>query len=170
MSEQTFIIVGASLAGAKAAAELRERGFDGRVVLIGSEPQRPYQRPPLSKSYLRGDAGLDEVYVHDESFYADQAIELRTATTVERIEPGSSEVVLGSGERLHYERLLLTTGLRPAGCRFPEPSCRRSITCAASRSPIGCVSGSAAAAAWWLSGRAGSAVRWRRRPARWVWT
>lgn len=59
MSEQTFIIVGASLAGAKAAETLREQGFEGRVVLIGSESQRPYQRPPLSKDYLRGDAGLD---------------------------------------------------------------------------------------------------------------
>jgi 3-phenylpropionate/trans-cinnamate dioxygenase ferredoxin reductase component len=80
MSEQTFIIVGASLAGASAAAELREQGFEGRVVLIGSEPQRPYQRPPLSKDYLRGDAGLDKVYLHDESFYADHDIELRTPT------------------------------------------------------------------------------------------
>jgi 3-phenylpropionate/trans-cinnamate dioxygenase ferredoxin reductase component len=125
MSEQTFIIVGASLAGATAAAELRERGFDGRVVLIGSEPQRPYQRPPLSKEYLRGEAGLDQVYVHDESFYADQAIELRTSTTVERIEPGSSEVALAGGERLRYDRLLLTTGaqarrLSVPGAELPE--------------------------------------------------
>src|SRR6188472_3006085 len=110
MSEQTFIIVGASLAGATAAAELRERGFGGRVVLIGAEPQRPYQRPPLSKEYLRGEVGLDQVYVHDECFYADQAIELRTSTTVEGIEPGSSQVVCGGGERLRYDRLLLTTG------------------------------------------------------------
>jgi 3-phenylpropionate/trans-cinnamate dioxygenase ferredoxin reductase subunit len=119
MSDQTFIIVGASLAGATAAAELREQGFGGRVVLIGSESQRPYQRPPLSKEYLRGDAGLEKVYVHDESFYADQAIELRTATTVERIEPGSAEVVLGGGERLHYDRLLLTTGAQARRLSIP---------------------------------------------------
>jgi 3-phenylpropionate/trans-cinnamate dioxygenase ferredoxin reductase component len=119
MSEQTFIIVGASLAGASAAAELRERGFDGRVVLIGSEPQRPYQRPPLSKEYLRGDAGLDKVFVHDESFYADQAIELRTSTTVESIDQGSSEVVCGGGERLRYDRLLLTTGAQARRLSIP---------------------------------------------------
>ena len=100
MSKQTFAIVGASLAGAKAAEALREHGFEGRVVLIGSEPQRPYQRPPLSKEYLRGEAGLEKVYVHDESFYEAHAIELRPSTTVEGIEPASSEIVLGGGERL----------------------------------------------------------------------
>ena len=63
MSRQTFIIVGASLAGAKAAAELRERGFDGRVVVIGNEPERPYERPPLSKDYLRGESELEKAYL-----------------------------------------------------------------------------------------------------------
>jgi len=61
--DRTFVIVGASLAGAKAAETLREEGFDGRIVLIGAEPDRPYERPPLSKEYLRGDAGRDKVYV-----------------------------------------------------------------------------------------------------------
>ena len=56
MSEQTFIIAGASLAGAKAAEELRKQGFDGRVVLLGAEPERPYERPPLTKDYLRGES------------------------------------------------------------------------------------------------------------------
>ena len=119
MSKQTFAIVGASLAGAKAAEALREHGFEGRVVLIGSEPQRPYQRPPLSKEYLRGEAGLEKVYVHDESFYEAHAIELRPSTTVEGIEPASSEVVLGGGERLRYDRLLLTTGAQPRRLSIP---------------------------------------------------
>jgi 3-phenylpropionate/trans-cinnamate dioxygenase ferredoxin reductase subunit len=56
MSKSTFVIVGASLAGAKAAEELRRQGFDGRVVLIGAEPERPYERPPLTKDYLRGES------------------------------------------------------------------------------------------------------------------
>jgi 3-phenylpropionate/trans-cinnamate dioxygenase ferredoxin reductase subunit len=64
MSKQTFIIVGASLAGANAAEELRERGFEGRVVLIGSEPERLYERPPLTKDYLRGDSKREQAYVH----------------------------------------------------------------------------------------------------------
>jgi 3-phenylpropionate/trans-cinnamate dioxygenase ferredoxin reductase component len=110
MSKLTFVIVGASLAGAKAAETLRDAGFEGRVVLIGSDPQRPYQRPPLSKDYLRGEAGLEKVYVHDSSFYETHSIELRTSTTVESIAPGSSEVVLAGGARLRYDGLLLTTG------------------------------------------------------------
>ena len=61
---QTFVIVGASLAGAKAAETLRSEGFDGRVVLIGEEPVRPYERPPLSKAYLRGEVDFDSAAVH----------------------------------------------------------------------------------------------------------
>ncbi len=66
-SDQTFVIVGAGLAGAKAAETLREEGFDGRLVLVGAEDERPYERPPLSKDYLRGEAGREKVYVHDEA-------------------------------------------------------------------------------------------------------
>jgi len=133
MSSQAFVIVGASLAGAKAAEALRKNGFEGRVVLIGSEPQRPYLRPPLSKEYLRGDAGLEKVYVHDEAFYDAHAIELRTSTTVERIEPASSEVVLQGGERLRFDRLLLSTGAQPrrlstSGAQLGEIYYLRSLT------------------------------------------
>jgi 3-phenylpropionate/trans-cinnamate dioxygenase ferredoxin reductase component len=133
VSKQTFVIVGASLSGAKAAEALREHGFDGRVVLIGSESQRPYLRPPLSKDYLRGEAGLDKVYVHDESFYEAHAIELRTSTTVERIEPASLEVRLTDGERLGYDRLLLSTGaqvrrLPISGAQLREIYYLRSLT------------------------------------------
>ncbi len=119
MSKQTFVVVGASLAGAKAAEALRELGFDGSVVLVGSEPERPYARPPLSKDYLSGKVGLEKVYVHSEGFYESHDIELRTATTVERVDPGSSEVVLASGERLGYDRLLLTTGAEPRRLSIP---------------------------------------------------
>jgi 3-phenylpropionate/trans-cinnamate dioxygenase ferredoxin reductase subunit len=115
---QTFVIVGASLAGAKAAETLREEGFDGRVVLIGSETQRPYERPPLSKDYLRGEAEA-KPYVHNEPFYAEHDIELRTSTTVERIDPTSSEVSLAGGETLGFDRLLLATGARPRRISLP---------------------------------------------------
>jgi len=113
MSTQTFVIVGASLAGAKAAETLRELGFDGRVVLVGSEPERPYERPPLSKDYLSAKVGLEKVYLHAEDFYERRDIELRTATTVERIEQSSAAVVLANGERVSYDRLLLATGVEP---------------------------------------------------------
>jgi 3-phenylpropionate/trans-cinnamate dioxygenase ferredoxin reductase subunit len=108
----TMVIVGAGLAGAKAAEALREEGYDGRVVLIGAEHDRPYVRPPLSKGYLRGEYGREKAYVHPEIFYAEREIELRTASPVEAIDPGAHELVL-AGERLRYDRLLLATGAEP---------------------------------------------------------
>jgi 3-phenylpropionate/trans-cinnamate dioxygenase ferredoxin reductase subunit len=113
MSEQTFIIAGASLAGAKAAEELRKRGFDGRVLLIGAEPERPYERPPLTKDYLRDESPRDKAYVHAEGFYAEQQIELLTDTTVTAIDPAASTVSLGDGRELRFDRLLLSTGAEP---------------------------------------------------------
>jgi 3-phenylpropionate/trans-cinnamate dioxygenase ferredoxin reductase subunit len=73
--DQTFVIVGAGLAGAKAAETLRAEGFDGRVIMIGAETERPYERPPLSKDYRRGEVGRETVYVHHEAFYAEHDIE-----------------------------------------------------------------------------------------------
>jgi len=110
---KTIVIVGAGLAGAKAAQALREEGFDGRVVLLGAERERPYERPPLSKEYLRGEVGHEKVFVHDEDFYDEHAIELRTGETVLAIERAAGAVVLGERERLSYDRLLLATGARP---------------------------------------------------------
>jgi 3-phenylpropionate/trans-cinnamate dioxygenase ferredoxin reductase component len=119
MSKQTFVIAGASLAGAKAAEELRERGFDGRVVLIGSESERPYERPPLSKEYLRGDGEREKVYVHPAGFYEEHQIELMTETTVAAIDPAGSTVTLRPGGELRYDKLLLTTGAEPRRLRVP---------------------------------------------------
>ena len=79
--DQTFVIVGGGLAGAKAAETLRAEGFDGRLVMIGAETERPYERPPLSKDYLRGEAGREQLYVHDETFYATNEIELQLGRT-----------------------------------------------------------------------------------------
>ena len=115
----TFVIVGAGLAGAKAAETLRTEGFEGRVVLFGEEPERPYERPPLSKDYLRGEVPREQAYVHDEAFYTEHDIELRTATTVSAIDAKASEVVLAAGERLGFDRLLLTTGAAPRRLTIP---------------------------------------------------
>ncbi|HZJ26285.1 MAG TPA: FAD-dependent oxidoreductase [Acidimicrobiia bacterium] len=109
----TCVIVGAGLAGAKAAETLRAEGFDGRVVLIGEEPERPYERPPLSKAHLWGAADREKAFVHHESFYAEQRIELRTATKVVALLPDEHTVTLAGGERLRYDRLLLATGAAP---------------------------------------------------------
>jgi 3-phenylpropionate/trans-cinnamate dioxygenase ferredoxin reductase subunit len=118
-TERTFVIVGASLAGAQAAESLRREGFDGRVVLVGEEAERPYERPPLSKDFLRGEAGREKVYVHDESFYADHDIELRTSTRVVAIDPAAGQVRLEDGESLPYDRLLLATGAAPRHLSIP---------------------------------------------------
>src|SRR5665213_2434712 len=93
---RTFVIVGASLAGATAAETLRLEGFEGRVVLVGEESLRPYQRPPLSKDYLRGEVGDEKVFLHDKGFYDDQNIELRLSTPVRAVDVQSREVVFGS--------------------------------------------------------------------------
>jgi 3-phenylpropionate/trans-cinnamate dioxygenase ferredoxin reductase component len=119
MSEQVFVIVGASLAGAKAAESLRERGFDGRIVLIGAEPERPYERPPLTKDYLRGESEREGAFVHPEAFYAEQRIELLTETTVQNINVGAASVTLSDGRELQYQRLLLATGAEPRRLDLP---------------------------------------------------
>src|ERR671922_3107937 len=105
-NKQTFVIAGASLAGAKAAQELRDRGFDGRIVLVGAEPERPYERPPLTKDYLRGESERAKAYVHPEDFYARQEIELDTGVTVTGIHAGASRVTLDDGRTVGYDRLL----------------------------------------------------------------
>jgi 3-phenylpropionate/trans-cinnamate dioxygenase ferredoxin reductase component len=117
--DQAFVIVGASLAGAKAAETLRAEGFDGRLVLIGAEAERPYERPPLSKDYLRGEVGREKVYVHDECFYSAHDIELRLGRTVVSLDTSISEVALDDGDRLRYDRLLLATGAEPRRLAIP---------------------------------------------------
>ena len=119
-SSGTFVIVGASFAGAKAAETLRDEGFDGRIVLVGAESERPYERPPLSKEYLRGEAGREKIWVHDDaSFYESAQIELRLDTTAVDLDAGRREITLAGGERLPFDRLLLTTGAHPRRLDVP---------------------------------------------------
>ena len=115
----TFLIVGASLTGAKAAETLREEGFDGRVILVGAEPHRPYERPPLSKGYLQDGAERDSVYVHPEGFYAEQEVELLRGREVTAVDPEGHTATLSDGETLGWARLLLATGSEPR--RLPIP-------------------------------------------------
>jgi 3-phenylpropionate/trans-cinnamate dioxygenase ferredoxin reductase component len=119
-STSTFVIVGASLAGAKAAETLRDEGFDGRIVLIGAEAERPYERPPLSKEYLRGEAGREKIWVHDDaSFYDAHTIELRLETAAVDLDAARREITLAGGERLTFDRLLLSTGAHPRRLNVP---------------------------------------------------
>jgi 3-phenylpropionate/trans-cinnamate dioxygenase ferredoxin reductase subunit len=118
-TDQTFVIAGASLAGAKAAEALRAEGFGARILLVGAENERPYERPPLSKDYLRGDVGRETVYVHDEGFYAEHDIDLRLGRTAVDLNTSARELTLDDGEILRYDRLLLATGAEPRTLTIP---------------------------------------------------
>jgi 3-phenylpropionate/trans-cinnamate dioxygenase ferredoxin reductase subunit len=113
MSDQTYVIVGASLAGAKAAETLREEGFDGTLVLVGEESHRPYERPPLTKDYLRGESEREKAFVHGEDFYRERNIELLTDTAAVSVAAADRRVTLSNGRELTYDRLLLATGAAP---------------------------------------------------------
>ena len=115
----TIAIVGASLAGSSAAATLREEGFDGRTVLIGAEPQLPYDRPPLSKNYLRGTTSFEKTLLRPPEFYRERDIEMRLGTTVTRVDAEKRMLALQDGERLEFDQLLIATGGRNK--RFPIP-------------------------------------------------
>ncbi len=106
------VIVGASQAGATAAAELRERGYEGRIVLIGAEDEPPYERPPLSKEYLRGERPLESAYLRPEGYYRDREIELHLGTRVERLDPERRVAVLEGGERVPFDEAVIATGSR----------------------------------------------------------
>jgi 3-phenylpropionate/trans-cinnamate dioxygenase ferredoxin reductase component len=112
-TDATYVIVGASLGGAKAAEALRAAGFDGRVVLLGAESELPYERPPLSKGYLQGKAERETIYVHPRQWYADADIDLRLGVTAVGVDPAAHQVVLEEGSRIGYAKLLLTTGSAP---------------------------------------------------------
>ena len=100
----TFVIAGASLAGAKAAETLRDEGFDGQIVLLGAEPERPYERPPLSKGYLLGNDELDSVYVHPAEWYAEHDVDLRMGVTVTGIDRARPAAISGLGRQHHSLR------------------------------------------------------------------
>jgi 3-phenylpropionate/trans-cinnamate dioxygenase ferredoxin reductase subunit len=110
--DRTFVIVGGSLAGATAAATLRSEGFDGRVVLVGAEPLPPYERPALSKEFLRGEQPLEEQYVRPEQWYPDHEVDLRLGARAVQLDVHDRAVVLAGGERMAFDALLVATGSR----------------------------------------------------------
>jgi len=112
MRQQRIVIVGASLAGATAAATLREDGFDGEIQLIGEEAQPPYNRPPLSKGYLRQQERFEDQLVKPAGYYVAQRIELRLGIRATAIDAKQKFVELEGGERVVYDRLLVATGGR----------------------------------------------------------
>jgi 3-phenylpropionate/trans-cinnamate dioxygenase ferredoxin reductase subunit len=112
MPDETFVVVGANLTGGRAVEAMRKEGFDGRIVLIGAEPDLPYERPPLSKEYLRGDLPREKIFIKPREWYDEQNIELRLNTTATRIHPSSRTIEVDHGEPASYDKLLIATGGR----------------------------------------------------------
>lgn len=114
-----YVIVGASLAGATAAITLREEGADGSVTLIGAEHEPPYERPPLSKAYLRGDVPFDKALVRPAAFYAEHGIETIFGTRATRIDPSTRVVELEDHRQVPFDALLIATGGRNRRVSIP---------------------------------------------------
>jgi 3-phenylpropionate/trans-cinnamate dioxygenase ferredoxin reductase subunit len=112
-TSSTFAIIGGGLAGAKAAEALRDKDFDGHVVLFGAEEHLPYERPPLSKEYLAGKKELGDFTVASSAWYRDHHVELQLGTEVSAIDPAAHTVSLPDGSAAHYDKLLLATGSQP---------------------------------------------------------
>ena len=119
MARERIVIIGASLAGSTAAASLREGGFEGDIILVGEEARPPYNRPPLSKGYLRGQDKFEDQLVKPADYYAGARIDLRTGTRATAVDPARKQVTLGSGERLPYDKLLVATGSRNRALEAP---------------------------------------------------
>jgi 3-phenylpropionate/trans-cinnamate dioxygenase ferredoxin reductase subunit len=118
-NKPSLIIVGGGMAGAIAAQTLREEGFDGSITLFGQEPNVPYERPPLSKDYLQGNAERDSIFVHPESWYAEHDVELSLGDAVTSLDPAARTVTTSTGTQLRYDKLLLATGSTPRRLSVP---------------------------------------------------
>jgi 3-phenylpropionate/trans-cinnamate dioxygenase ferredoxin reductase subunit len=118
-SNQTAVIVGTGLAGGNAAVTLREEGWRGRVVMLGQEPGIPFGRPPLSKTYLRGEEDLGGWFVKPTEWYGDNDVELRTGVSVKGVDTMLKQVTLQGGDTVDYDKLLLCTGGRNRRLKVP---------------------------------------------------
>jgi 3-phenylpropionate/trans-cinnamate dioxygenase ferredoxin reductase subunit len=108
--EVEFLLVGGGMASAYCASELRRRGADGEILLVGREPEPPYERPPLSKEYVRGESSREDAYVHPRDWYGENGIELLTAKNVMALDPGDRTAKLQGGEEVRFRKALLGTG------------------------------------------------------------
>ena len=118
-AHETYVIVGAGLAGAKAAETLRAEGFTGRVILIGEEREAPYERPGLSKGFLTGTASRSDLFVHDSHWYTEHDIELRLGAPATRLDRPARTLHLADGTVLTYDKLLIATGSAPRTLDVP---------------------------------------------------
>lgn len=119
MSIARVVIAGGGQAGAQAAFSLRQWGYDGALTIIGEEPSLPYERPPLSKEFLKGEVGEDALLLKPSSWYAEHGVELRLGERVKAIERDRTVAVLDGGDELAYDAMVIATGSRPR--RLPIP-------------------------------------------------
>lgn len=119
MTARTFLIVGGGLAAAEAAKTIRAEGYDDRLVVVTDEPRPPYERPPLTKAYLRGEVGADALLPQPASFYDEARIELRTGTRVVHLDVRGRSVRLDDGRAISFDRLVLATGARAVAPAIP---------------------------------------------------
>jgi 3-phenylpropionate/trans-cinnamate dioxygenase ferredoxin reductase component len=108
--EVDFLLIGGGLASANCATELRKRGADGSVLLVGREPEPPYERPPLSKEYLRGEGSREDAHVNDRSWYEENGVELLTGRNVMSLDAEARTATLQGGEEVAFDKALLGTG------------------------------------------------------------
>jgi 3-phenylpropionate/trans-cinnamate dioxygenase ferredoxin reductase subunit len=127
-AQQSFVIVGAGLAGAKTAEALRVAGFGGRIVLIGEEVERPYERPPLSKDYLAGKSEREMIYVHPKGWYAEHDVDWQHGARVTAIDPATHQVSREHGEPIGYDKLMLATGASARQLAVPGADPHRVFT------------------------------------------
>ncbi len=116
---QRVVIVGGGLAGAKTAEALRDEGYAGSIALFAAEPHLPYDRPPLSKAFLKGEQSAEDGYVLPEPWYAEHHVDLHLATAVTSVDAGAHEVVAIDGSRAAYDKLVLATGASPRHSDLP---------------------------------------------------
>ena len=111
--EYGLIIIGAGQAAAQCAVKSRDKGFEGSILVIGAEAYLPYQRPPLSKKYLSGELGYEELLIYPENFYQSKNIEFKLHSKVSKIHPEQNSIETEAGEKLNYQHLVIATGSRP---------------------------------------------------------
>ncbi|MGP5194893.1 NAD(P)/FAD-dependent oxidoreductase [Arthrobacter rhombi] len=116
---QTFVVVGAGQAGGTAIQKLRSEGFDGRIVLVGAEPHLPYERPPLSKSYLKGEGWLSHKSLLGQQWYDEQDVEVRLEARAVTLRSSDHQVILDDGTTLDYDKILISTGSKARRLKAP---------------------------------------------------
>ena len=110
LAQVDFLLIGGGLASANCASELRKRGAEGSILLVGREPEPPYERPPLSKEYMRGEASREDAYVNPIAWYEENDVELLSGVNVMSLEPEARTAKLQGGEEVGFGKALIGTG------------------------------------------------------------